>query len=92
MGGTFTQGLSLFLKLILIIPNINLTYFGVPPVKSDMIVAGEEYANEYLPNEHVFDKHSCQIKREKIFLRQIVVKSSMKLGLGIYFHFNKSHF
>ena len=65
IDGTFMLGLTLFLILTLTIPNLNLTYFGVPPVKSDMIVAGEEYANEYLPYEYVFDKQSCQIKREK---------------------------
>ena len=26
----------------------------------DVIVAGEKYAKEYLPYEHVFDKQSCR--------------------------------
>ena len=64
IGVRFRLGLTLSLKLTLTIPNLNLTYFGVWPVTSDVIVTGEKYAKEYLPFEHVFDMPSCQIKQK----------------------------
>ena len=39
----FRLGLTLSLKLTLTIPNLNLTYFVVRPVTSDVIVIGEKY-------------------------------------------------
>ena len=53
---------------------------------SDVIVTGEKCAKEYFRHAQVFDKQTCQIKRKKIILRDIVVKSSTKLGFGIYFY------
>ena len=48
-------GITLFLKLTLTISNINLTYFGVRPVTSNVNLTGEKYAKEYLPHKHAFD-------------------------------------
>ena len=64
VGVKFRLGLTLSLKLALIILHLNLTYFGVRSVTSDVIVTGEKYAKVYLLYEHVFDEQSCQIKRE----------------------------
>ena len=56
VGVKFRLGLTPSLKLTLTIPNLNLTYFGLQPVISDVIATGEKYVNEYLPFKQVLGK------------------------------------
>ena len=48
LGVKFRLGLGISLNLTQTISNLNLTYFDVRPVMSDLIVTGEKYAKEYL--------------------------------------------
>ena len=48
VGVKYRLGLTLSLKLTRTIPNLHLTYFGVQPATSDVIITREKYVKRIL--------------------------------------------